>query len=78
MKRRTRQFPNPRDLAPLLRFKRFELNPTERRLQNSHTIEDVRTIAKRRTPRGPFDFTDGGADSETTLKRARQAFEDIE
>ena len=78
MTRRLRRFPNPRDLAPLLRFKRFEPRPTERRLQRAHTIDDLRTIAQRRTPRGPFDYTDGGADSETTLTRARQAFSDIE
>ncbi|MDA1185832.1 MAG: alpha-hydroxy acid oxidase [Acidobacteria bacterium] len=78
MTQRSRQFPNPRDLAPLLRFKRFEPRPTRRRLQRAHTIEDLRAIAQRRTPRGPFDYTDGGADSETTLARARQAFADIE
>lgn len=76
--RQRRRFPRPHELAPLLRFKRFEPRPTERRLQGALTIEDLRTIAQRRTPRGPFDYTDGGADSEATLGRARQAFADIE
>jgi L-lactate dehydrogenase (cytochrome) len=47
-------------------------------LDKALTIADLRAIAKRRTPRGPFDYTDGAADAEISLARARQAFEDIE
>jgi L-lactate dehydrogenase (cytochrome) len=35
-------------------------------------------IAKRRTPRAAFDYTDGAAEAELSLARARQAYEDIE
>jgi isopentenyl diphosphate isomerase/L-lactate dehydrogenase-like FMN-dependent dehydrogenase len=42
------------------------------------TIWDLRDIAKKRTPQGPFDYTDGAAESELSLDRARQAFQDIE
>ncbi|HWD95573.1 MAG TPA: alpha-hydroxy acid oxidase [Acidimicrobiales bacterium] len=35
-------------------------------------------MARRRTPKGPFDYTDGAAEAEISLSRARQAFEDIE
>jgi L-lactate dehydrogenase (cytochrome) len=35
-------------------------------------------MAKRRTPQAPFDYTDGAAEAEITLRRARQAFLDIE
>lgn len=73
-----RRFPKPRDLRPLLRFKRPELNPTRRRLDRALTIEDLRAIAKRRTPKAAFDYTDGAADGEVSLARARQAFADIE
>jgi L-lactate dehydrogenase (cytochrome) len=48
-----------------------------RRLERALTIWDLRTIAKKRTPQGPFDYTDGAAESETSLERARQAFSDI-
>ena len=78
MARRSRRVPNPKVLAQLLQFKRFEPRPRERRLQNAFVIEDLRRIARRRTPSGPFDYTDGGAGSETALMRARQAFADIE
>jgi L-lactate dehydrogenase (cytochrome) len=73
-----RQLPAPRDLAPLLRFKRPELNARKRRLAAALTIEDLRRIAKRRTPKVAFDYVDGAAEGEISLVRARQAFEDIE
>jgi L-lactate dehydrogenase (cytochrome) len=70
--------PRPRELAPLMRFHRPQLSPTERRLSAAHTIADLRTIARRRTPRAVFDYTDGAAEEEISLARARQAFQDIE
>ena len=73
-----RRLPRPRELAPLLRFRRPVLNPTRRRLQRALTIEDLRRIARRRTPLGPFDYTEGGAGHELSLARARQAFLDVE
>ncbi|HEX5994326.1 MAG TPA: alpha-hydroxy acid oxidase [Jiangellales bacterium] len=73
-----RRLPRPRDLGPLLQFKRPHLNATERRLAAALTIEDLRRIAKRRTPRAAFDYTDGGAEAEQSLARARQAFRDVE
>ena len=73
-----RQFPNPRDLAPLMQFKVPTLNGRKRRLDASLTIEDLRQIAKRRTPKAAFDYTDGSAEAELSLRRARQAFRDIE
>jgi L-lactate dehydrogenase (cytochrome) len=73
-----RRFPNPKDLAQLMKFKSPTWDPTERRLKEAHTIYDLMEIAKRRTPKAPFDYTDGSADQEISLARARQAFEDIE
>ena len=73
-----RRVPNPKDLAQLMQFKAPTWNATERRLKEALTIYDLRDIAKRRTPTAPFDYTDGSADQELSLARARQAFEDIE
>ncbi|MBF6220637.1 alpha-hydroxy-acid oxidizing protein [Nocardia abscessus] len=73
-----RQVPRPRDLAPLLQFRKPRLNATRRRLDAALTIEDLRRIAERRTPRAAFDYTDGAAEAEISLGRARQAFLDIE
>ncbi|WP_022891024.1 alpha-hydroxy acid oxidase [Agromyces subbeticus] len=73
-----RQFPNPKELAELMKFKKPTLNPTDRRLDRAVTIADLRDIAKRRTPKAPFDYTEGAAEGEISLARARQAFQDIE
>ena len=73
-----RRFPNPLDIAALMKFKSPVWNPTQRRLNAAHTIQDLAKIAKRRTPKAPFDYADGAADSEISLARARQAFQDIE
>ena len=73
-----RRFPRPKELAPLMRFKKPELNGKKRRLQGALTIHDLRTIAQRRTPKAPFDYTEGAAEAELSLGRARQAFDDIE
>ena len=73
-----RQFPKPSELAPLLKFSLPTLRRKKRRLENAYTIWDLREIAKKRTPKGPFDYTDGSAESEVSLERARQAFADLE
>ena len=74
----TRQFPRPAEVLDLMRFKKPEVNAKRRRLSAALTIADLRTIAKHRTPRAAFDYTDGAAEGELSLSRARQAFEDIE
>jgi L-lactate dehydrogenase (cytochrome) len=73
-----RHFPRPSELLELMQFKKPELNGKKRRLSSALTINDLRTIAKRRTPKAAFDYTDGSADDEISLDRARQAFLDIE
>ncbi len=74
----SRRFPRASELRPLLGFRRPELDATKRRLARALTIEDLRAIAKRRTPRAAFDYTDGAAEGEVSLARARQAFRDVE
>lgn len=73
-----RRIPSPKDLAQLLRFRKVILSPRRRRLTRALTIYDLREIAKRRTPQAPFDYTDGGADTESSLTRARAAYEKLE
>jgi len=74
----SRTLPKPADFAELLRFQRPRFDLTAARLARAQTIADLRTIARRVTPRAPFDYTDGAAEAEITLARARRAFEDIE
>jgi L-lactate dehydrogenase (cytochrome) len=73
-----RQFPKPAEVLELLQFKKPEFNGKKRRLDAALTTQDLRRIAKRRTPAAAFDYTDGGAEGEVSMRRARQAFEDIE
>ena len=73
-----RQFPRPADLAALIRLRKPEFSLSARRLADALTIEDLRAIARRRTPRAAFDYTEGAAEAEISLARARQAFSDIE
>jgi L-lactate dehydrogenase (cytochrome) len=73
-----RRFPRPRDLAPLMKFKKPTINAKKRRLESALTIWDLRRIAARRTPKAAFDYTEGAAEAEISLARARQAFEDIQ
>lgn len=73
-----RQLPKPAEIIELLQFRKPEFNRTKRRLDAALTIADLRHIAQRRTPRAAFDYTDGAAEGELSLARARHAFEDIE
>jgi L-lactate dehydrogenase (cytochrome) len=40
-------------------------------------IEDLRRLAQRRLPRAVFDYLDGGADDETSLRENQRAFNDV-
>ncbi|WP_100809805.1 MULTISPECIES: alpha-hydroxy acid oxidase [unclassified Microbacterium] len=73
-----RQLPDVRALSQLMRFERPDLNGRRRRLAAALTIGDLRSIAQRRTPKAAFDYTDGSAEDELSLARARQAFSDVE
>ena len=45
-----------------------------RRLDDCHSIEDLRQAARRRLPRMVFEFVEGGSDDERTLQWNREAF----
>ena len=40
-------------------------------------IEDLRDLAQRRLPKSVFDYLDGGADAELTLRENCRAFRDV-
>jgi (S)-mandelate dehydrogenase len=46
-------------------------------LATAINIEDLRQMARRRLPRAIFDFFDGGAEDESTLRENRAAFERV-
>jgi len=62
----------------VVRFRRPTINPVERRLQQCVSVEDMRRIARRRLPRGVFDYIDGGAEDERSMQRNVDAFADYQ
>ena len=48
-----------------------------RALARAASIEDLRRLARKRLPRAVFDYFDGGAEDETTLRDNRAAFERV-
>jgi len=54
------------------------LSATERRLATVASIPDLRLLARRRAPRAVFDYTDGAAGEELSLRRSREAYARIE
>ncbi len=56
-------------LRSVARFRSFERDPDLRRMQGAANLEDLRLIARRRLPRGVFDYIDGAAEDEITLAR---------
>ncbi len=73
-----RRLPRWGEVRELVRFRRPALDPVRRRLDAALTIDDLRRIATRTTPRAVFDYVDGAADGEVTARRNRAAFRDVE
>jgi isopentenyl diphosphate isomerase/L-lactate dehydrogenase-like FMN-dependent dehydrogenase len=46
-------------------------------VQRAVNIDDLRKLAQRRVPRAVFDYIDGGADGEVTLRENRRVWDDI-
>lgn len=47
-------------------------------LRHAHGVAEMRAMARRRLPRMVFDFADGGAEDERTLRRNEAAFADYD
>ncbi len=65
-------------LRSVMQFRAFERDPVLRRLRKAANVADLRSIARRRMPRGVFDYIDGGAGDERALQRNSTAFADWE
>ncbi len=73
-----RQLPRWSELRPLLRPRPVQRDPVERRVSRAVDVEDLRALARRRAPRAVFDYVDGGAGDELSLRRMREAFARVE
>ena len=67
-----------RTLRSVLRFRRFEWNANRRLLARSADVWDLREAARKRLPRGCFDYIDGAAEDELTQERNVEAFRRLE
>ncbi|MEQ1700734.1 MAG: alpha-hydroxy-acid oxidizing protein, partial [Ilumatobacteraceae bacterium] len=65
---------NLQEVLELVQLRRFERDRVQRLLNRVHVADDFRAIARRRLPRAVFDYVDGGADEEITLRANRDAF----
>jgi L-lactate dehydrogenase (cytochrome) len=74
----TRRVPRWSELRELVRPRRLPGDATDRRLARAVTVGDLREIARRRVPRAVFDYTDGAAGAEISLRRSRAAFTRVE
>jgi len=73
-----RRRPRWSEIRELVQLERPALG-AEARVARAASIGDLRAIARRRTPRAVFDYTDGAAGpDETALRRAREAFARVE
>ena len=73
-----RRLPRWSEVRPLLQVQPMTLDRTARRLRRAASVEDLRDQARRRVPRAVFDYTDGGAGREVSLRRSRAAFDRVE
>jgi L-lactate dehydrogenase (cytochrome) len=62
------------EIRDLIRVKPVELDATRRRLSACHDIDDLRATGRRLIPRPVFDYVDGGADQEVSLRANTRAF----
>lgn len=62
------------EIRQLITMKPVELDAARRRLAACHDIADLRAMGRRQTPRPVFDYVDGGADEEFSVRANTRAF----
>ena len=72
-----RRLPDLPTLRDYLHLQKPTLDRRAARLAKAADLWDLRRIAKRRTPTGPFDYVDGAAEREISLGRARQVYDEL-
>lgn len=65
-------------LKSVLKFRPIEKDPVVRRIARAASVADLRKMARRRLPRGVFDYIDGAAEDERSLASNSDAYGRIE
>jgi L-lactate dehydrogenase (cytochrome) len=73
-----RRLPRWHEISPLVGRRDPAQSRLEARLERCASIGDVRALARRRVPPAVFDYVDGAAGTETTLRRSRQAYSRVQ
>ncbi len=73
-----RRLPRPSEILPLIGTVDRSRTRLQRRLERCSSVWDVRAMARARAPKAVFDYVDGAAMSETSLRRSRDAYRRVE
>lgn len=73
-----RRVPRWSEFRETMQFEPIELSATKHRLRRVQSVGDMRDVARRRSPKAVFDYVDGAAGSEESLRRTREAFQRVE
>ncbi len=73
-----RQFPRWSSIKPLLGWSWPTFKKRDRGLEKVLTIPDLRELAKKRVPLSVFDYVEGGALQEISIKRSKESFQRVE
>jgi len=66
-----------KSIRSVVKFRKLEINRTNRLLRKAANVDDLRKLAKRRLPIGVFDYIDGGAEDEITLRENVEAYKKV-
>lgn len=73
-----RQFPSWSSIKPMLGWSWPTLKRRDRGLERALTVADLRDLSAKRVPRSVFDYVEGGALQELSIKRSKETFERVE
>lgn len=73
-----RQFPRWSSIKPLLGWSWPSFRKRDRGLERALTIPDLRELSRKRVPTSVFDFVEGGALQEISIRRSKEAFQRVE
>lgn len=78
MIRSARKLPNLPYFWSLIDWTLPSLNPYKGKLQRAQSVDDMATIARKRTPKVVFDYAEGGAVDEIAYARSREVYSRVE
>ncbi len=78
MQANKRQLPRWKSIKPLLGWTFPRFTNEDKALNRCVTIGDIRHLSRKRVPKAVFDYVDGGANEEVSMRRTRSAYSRVE